>query len=163
VSVEVASGGRRLRVRPPSEPAGGDQDVLEVVIEPAGLHPTTRLCLELLLELEPDGGLCESGAGSAVVAIVAARLGYAPVVAVAPGDPELVRRNAAANGVAVRVVGEPTPWAPTVVTNEPLTLERPPERLILAGYAGDHLAFAGLAEVERRVQGEWAAIRLEPA
>ena len=42
---------------------------------------TTRLCLELLLELDPGGALADWGAGSGVLAIAAARLGYAPVLA----------------------------------------------------------------------------------
>ena len=49
-------------------------------------------------------------------------------------------------------------------------LERPPERLIasgvLAARAGEiAAAYArhGLRETERRVQGEWAAVLLEPA
>ena len=54
--VEIAAGGRRLRIRPPWLPAG-DDETLEVVIDPgelfgAGTHPTTRLCLELLLALD---------------------------------------------------------------------------------------------------------------
>ena len=67
--VEVATGGRRLRIRPPWQPAAGDADVLEVVIDPgelfgAGTHPTTQLCLELLLELEP-AARCATGAPAA--------------------------------------------------------------------------------------------------
>ena len=52
--VEVASGARRLRVRPPWLPPSEDEDAMDVVIDPgelfgAGTHPTTQLCLELLL------------------------------------------------------------------------------------------------------------------
>ena len=74
----------RLRVRSPDDPPPAD-GALEVVIEPApgafgtGAHPTTRACLELLLELEPGGGLADLGCGSGVVAIAAARLGWEPV------------------------------------------------------------------------------------
>jgi len=46
-----------------------------------GAHPTTRLTLELLQELEP-GSLLDVGCGSGVLAIAAAKLGFAPVVAV---------------------------------------------------------------------------------
>jgi ribosomal protein L11 methyltransferase len=187
--VEVASGGRRLRVRPPWEPAGGEQDVLEIVIDPgelfgAGTHATTQLCLELLLELEPAGALCDWGAGSGILAIAAARLGFTPVAAVelAASGPEAIRRNAAANGVAVNAVradltaAEP-PWAPTVTAN--LTLDvlqaiaprlgRPPERLVASGVLAERAgevaeAFSrhGLAEAERRVRAGWAAVLLEP-
>jgi ribosomal protein L11 methyltransferase len=196
--IEVASGGRRLRVRPPWEPAGGEQDVLEIVIDPgelfgAGTHPTTQLCLELLLELacaggrsplsDPRGGLCDWGAGSGILAVAAARLGFAPVDAVelAETGPEAIRRNAAANGVVVRatradLTEAPAPWAPTVAANLTLEvllaiaarpLERPPERLIASGVLADRAgevseAFArhGLVEAERRVQGDWAAVLL---
>jgi ribosomal protein L11 methyltransferase len=189
--VEIASGGRRVRVRPPWEPAGGEQDVLEIVIDPgelfgAGTHATTQLGLELLLELAPDGGLCDWGAGSGILAIAAARLGFAPVAAVelAESGPEAIRRNAVANGVVVNAVradltATDPPWAPTVTANLPRDvlhaiaarpLERPPERLIasgvLAARAGEIAeAFSrhGLVEAERRVQADWAAVLLVAA
>jgi ribosomal protein L11 methyltransferase len=189
--VEVATGVRRLRVRPPWQPAGGDDGALEVVIDPgpyfgAGTHPTTQLCLELLLALDGAGGLCDWGAGSGVLAVAAARLGFAPVdaVEVAEGAAALIERNAAANGVAVvahaaDLTAAPAPWAPTVTAN--LTLDvleavaaRPldpaPERLIASGVltarvdaVGAAFARHGLAEAERRVHGDWAAVLLEPA
>jgi ribosomal protein L11 methyltransferase len=184
----VASGARRVRVRPPWQPAGGEQGVLEVVIDPgeqfgAGTHPTTQLCLELLLELDADGGLCDWGAGSGILAVAAARLGFSPVdaVEILPGGVETIERNAAANGVAIRVhqrdltVAAP-PWAPTVSANLTLELlqaiaagplERPPDRMIASGTSaaradGIAEAFArhGLGEAERRVQGDWAALLL---
>jgi ribosomal protein L11 methyltransferase len=63
-------------------------DVLDVVVDPGrafgtGAHPTTRLCLELLLELAGVGGaggpLTDLGTGSGVLAIAAAKLGWDPV------------------------------------------------------------------------------------
>jgi ribosomal protein L11 methyltransferase len=189
--VEIASGGRRLRVRPPWEPAGGAQGVLEVVIDPgelfgAGTHPTTQLCLELLLELEPDGALCDWGAGSGILAVCAARLGFGPVhaVEVMPHGLESIARNAAANGVGVRthwlnLAATPAPWAPTVTANLTIELldtiaaeavQRPPERMIASGVlterAGEIAAAFerhGLRESGRRVRGEWAAVMLERA
>lgn len=189
--VEVASGARRLRIRPPWQPAGGDRDVIEIVIDPgelfgAGTHPTTQLCLELLLELDAAGPLCDWGAGSGILAVTAARLGFGPVeaVEVMPDGLEAIRRNAAANGVAVRthwcnLAGTPAPWAPTVTANLTLdlhqeiagsVLERPPERMIASGVlaasadlVGEAYARHGLAEAERRIQGEWAAVLLEAA
>ena len=170
-----------LRVRPPWL----DGEEGDLVIDPgalfgAGTHPTTQLCLELLLDAEPDGALCDWGAGTGVLAVAAARLGWAPVTAVEvmPDGLEAIRANAAGNGVEVRAVWSnlaetPAPWAPTVVANLPLELllnvavERPPERLFAAGFlAGraDEVAPAyGMAEVERRVLGEWAAVVLERA
>ena len=57
----------------------------DLVIEPgptfgAASHPTTRLCLELLQELEPAARWPTGAAGSGVLAIAAARLGFAPGV-----------------------------------------------------------------------------------
>ena len=78
-----------------------------MIIEPApgafgtGAHPTTRGCLELLLELEPGGGLADLGCGSGVVAIAGARLGWAPVYGL-DFDARSVgatERNAERNGV----------------------------------------------------------------
>ncbi len=60
---------------------------IDVVIDPGqafgtGAHATTRLCLELLLTgPEPSGTLVDVGCGSGVLAIVAAQLGWGPVVA----------------------------------------------------------------------------------
>ena len=70
-----------------------------------GAHATTRLCLELLLALEPAGPLVDLGCGSGVLAIAAAKLGWAPVLGV-DHDPlavEATRENARVNGVDVDV------------------------------------------------------------
>jgi ribosomal protein L11 methyltransferase len=189
--VEVAAGGRRLRVRPPWQPAAPDGGALELVIDPgeqfgAGTHPTTQLCLELMLDLDAGGPLCDWGAGSGILAIAAARLGFSPVTAVEvmPDGLEAISVNAAANGVAVttrwlNLAATPAPWAPTVTANLTLellediageALERPPERLVASGFLATRAddvaaAFArhGLAETGRRVQGEWAALLMERA
>ena len=68
----------------PAEPG-----VIDLVIDPGrafgtGSHPTTRLCLELLLELADDGArgsVCDLGCGSGVLSIAAAKLGFGPVAA----------------------------------------------------------------------------------
>ena len=48
-----------------------------------GAHPTTRMSVELLLGLADEGlakgPIVDLGSGSAVLAIVAAKLGFAPV------------------------------------------------------------------------------------
>jgi ribosomal protein L11 methyltransferase len=117
-----------LRVRPPWEQArmGSDGPLEEIVIDPGqafgtGAHASTRMCLELLLELaqrEPDPGpLLDVGSGSGVLAIAAARLGYAPVLALdhERESVEAVRVNAEVNGVEIDVRrfdirSEPLPW-----------------------------------------------------
>lgn len=78
-----------------------------VVIDPGrafgtGAHPTTRLCVELLARLD-HGSLLDLGCGSGVLALVAGRLGFAPLVAV-DDDPVAVRvtrANADVNAVAL--------------------------------------------------------------
>jgi ribosomal protein L11 methyltransferase len=118
-----------LTIRPPWL----DGDPSDLVIDPgpsfgAASHPTTRLCLELLQELEGGGPLADWGAGSGVLAIAAARLGFAPVAAVEldMAAAHVARRNAGRNGVIVEVtVGDVTsapPWAPTIVANLTLPL-----------------------------------------
>jgi ribosomal protein L11 methyltransferase len=184
--VDVSWRFRRLRVRPPWEPPA--EGAIDIVIDPGqafgtGAHHTTRLCLELLLEIDPAGAFADWGCGTGVLAIAAARLGFAPVVAV-DNDAlavEATRENAAGNGVTgldvarVDLRREPGPWAPTVTANllRPLLLdvaallERVPERLIASGLLREEAdevaaAFAphGLREAGRRVGGEWAAILL---
>ena len=95
---------------PPWDAAGAGADVDEIVIDPGqafgtGAHATTRLCLELLLELPPAARCVDLGCGSGVLAIAAAKLGFAPVLGV-DHDPrgrwratEATRR---VNGVARR-------------------------------------------------------------
>jgi ribosomal protein L11 methyltransferase len=101
-------------VRPPWEAPSGHGQAVEIVIDPGqafgtGAHATTRLCLELLLELAGDdpsrGQLLDIGTGSGVLAIAGAKLGYTPVVG-CDHDRESVRaaaQNASANGVNVEV------------------------------------------------------------
>ena len=105
--------GDRLTVRPPWEPAGTSS--IDLVIDPGqafgtGAHATTRLCLEMLLELPaPGGSFVDLGCGSGVLAIAAARLGYAPVLAL-DNDPASVqatrrqrgRQRGRSRGAAVR-------------------------------------------------------------
>jgi ribosomal protein L11 methyltransferase len=115
-----------LHVRPPWEAPSVHPCVREIVIDPAqafgtGAHATTRLCLELLLELaasdDARGAVLDVGAGSGVLAIAAVKLGYGPVLAL-DNDRESVRAiivNAAVNGVEVEarrfdLRGEALPW-----------------------------------------------------
>jgi ribosomal protein L11 methyltransferase len=188
--VEIGSAADRptLLVRPPWSPPREGR--LDVVIEPAqafgtGAHSTTRLCLELLLDLDPGGPLVDVGCGSGVLAIAAAKLGWAPVTGV-DHDREAVRAtllNAAANGVHIEARRHdllhdgPAPGAPLVLANllRPLLLRvardgfagATPATLVAGGllaHEGDEVAAAfarhGLHEVARRSSGEWIALLL---
>jgi len=179
----------RLTVRPPWQAPG--ETPIDVVIDPGqafgtGAHASTRLCLELMLELRPGGAFVDLGCGSGVLAIAAARLGWEPVLALDndPASIEATSANAAVNGVRVGVdrhdvrVDE-TPRAGTVVANllAPLLIAwakrlagaaKLPEQVIASGLlareAGDvrdAFASAGLHETRRRTAAEWAALALE--
>jgi ribosomal protein L11 methyltransferase len=103
----------RVVIRPswePYTPAPGDCDIL---LDPGmsfgtGQHGTTRGCLQWIDRLAPQrpaGSLLDLGCGSGVLAIAAAKLGYAPVVAM-DNDPLAIgtaEKNAARNRVADRV------------------------------------------------------------
>jgi ribosomal protein L11 methyltransferase len=161
-----------LWVGPPWErpPADGTA----VVVDPGrafgtGAHPTTRLCLELLLDL-PRGSLLDVGCGSGVLAIAGAKLGFAPVVAidVDPLAVEATRLNAEANGVEVESVlrdGTREPQtAEIAVANIALEAVQGVSkavtcsRLVTSGYlVSDPLDLPGYTR-RRRLDGEgWAA------
>ena len=186
----ITIGEDRLRVRPPWEDA--DPAVaLEVVVDPGqafgtGAHHTTRLCLELLLELEPRGPLVDVGCGSGVLAIAGARLGWDPVLGLDHERESVAATvdNAAVNGVPeieVRLYDllhdGPVPSAPTMVANllRPLLLRiaadgftgEAPRALVASGllaHEADEIAAAfvphGFVETDRRLGGEWAALLL---
>lgn len=182
--------GTRLTVRPPWEPPAATD--IDLVIDPGqafgtGAHASTRLCLELLLDLpEATGPFVDLGCGSGVLAIAAARLGYAPVIAL-DNDPaaiEATRLNAKANRANLDEVRrfdlrtDVVPVAGATVTANllrPLLLTlaerlepaRLPRRLIAGGLLAsetDEIAstFArrGLHEAGRRLASEWAALAL---
>lgn len=107
--------GKRVLVRPSwsrRRPKAGE---IELVLDPGlsfgtGQHATTAFCLEQIVrehEAHPDSpqALLDAGTGSGILAIAAAKLGYAPVEAF-DYDAEAVRiagENAAANGVSERL------------------------------------------------------------
>jgi ribosomal protein L11 methyltransferase len=101
----------------------------DLIIDPsttfgAGTHESTRLSLELLAGMEPGGALCDWGAGSGILAIAAARLGWDPVIALEldPDAREVIEANARANSVRVDVrtadlLRDDLPEVATVVAN----------------------------------------------
>ena len=184
--VEVAD---RLRVRPSWFEREGDWE--DVVIDPGrafgtGAHATTRMCLELLVSLqesgEATGSIADWGAGSGVLAIAAARLGWSPVAACDSEEAaiEATEANAKANAVEVSAIRinvreESPPSASTVVANltAPLLsacarwIEEPPRVMACSGLlvseldgAAAMLSDVGLYEAQRRTSGDWGALLL---
>jgi len=170
----------RLWVGPPWEEAR--EGLLPVVIDPGGAfgtgaHPTTRLCLELLQELEP-ASLMDVGCGSGVLAIAAARLGFAPITAL-DNDPEAIEAtlaNAEANGVSFEVhladvLADSLPAAELAVCNislqalEELAPRLECKTLVASGFlTADQPKLSGFEVVDRHEQAEWGALvaRSEP-
>jgi ribosomal protein L11 methyltransferase len=178
----------RLYVRPPWEEPAQRGGVEEVVIDPGGAfgtgtHPTTRMCLELVLATRAGGSFCDLGCGSGVLSIAAAKLGFTPVVGVDADRAALQEtgRNARANGVEVEVRRvdlrrAAAPVADLVAANLTAGLcetvarswasaGQRPGAAIASGFLREEadavagaLAGADLAERRRVVSGDWAAI-----
>jgi ribosomal protein L11 methyltransferase len=181
--VPVMVGGR-LYVRPPWEQPAVRPGVAEIVVDPGqafgtGSHPTTRLCLELMLSLDGRGSFADLGCGSGLLAIAAAKLGFSPVLAV-DSDAAAVdatRANARDNGVRLDarrwdLRHDDPPAAETVAANlmRPLLLQIaprlvPPGALILSGLLDDEAdevaaAYAPLSERRRLTDKGWTALLL---
>lgn len=179
----------RVVLRPTWEDATAETDAVEIVLDPGqafgtGSHPTTRLCLDLMLDLPAGGEVVDLGCGSGVLAIAAAMRGFGPVRAY-DFDPLAVEsslENARRNGVELMVAhadlrdGLP-PLAPVVLANlmRPLLLEvagqlapgHPLEHVILSGLLdeeADEIAAAyarlGLRERRRVSEGGWTGLLL---
>jgi ribosomal protein L11 methyltransferase len=178
----------KLWVRPPWEEPAVRPGVIEVVIDPGrafgtGTHPTTRLCLELMLDIDASGSFADLGCGSGVLAIAAAKLGFGPITAVDSDRLaiEATNLNSRDNGVVLDRVErfdlrgeEPPPAADVVVANlmRPLLLslatamsERPPVLIVsgLLDHEADDVAaaFAPLGERRRLSMKGWSALLLE--
>jgi ribosomal protein L11 methyltransferase len=183
--VPVLIGGR-LWVRPPWEREALRPGVHEIVIDPGqafgtGTHPTTRLCLELMLELEPSGSFADLGCGSGVLAIAAAKLGFEPVWALDSDRAAVAATlaNARDNAVALDRIErfdlrrEAPPPARVVAANlmRPLLLhlaramEEPPGAMVASGLLDQEAdevaaAFAPLRERRRLSERGWTALLL---
>lgn len=161
-----------LHVRPPWEAVSAYRGgpVREIVIDPGqafgtGAHASTRMCLELLMELAacgaPAGGILDVGTGSGVLAIAAAALGFAPVLGLDHERESVAaaRENALVNGVEIDVRRfelrtQALPWfdgsqgsvVPVVLANllRPLLLELASTMTV----APTHLVASGLLREE---------------
>jgi ribosomal protein L11 methyltransferase len=162
-----------LWIGPPWEqPPGGSTPV---VIDPGrafgtGSHPTTWLCVGFLQELG-RGSLLDLGCGSGVLAIAAAKLGFAPVIAVDDDEAAIhaTRVNADRNGVELDVrqadaLADPLPEAALVLANIDLpTLTALAPRLrcgqaVTSGYCeSESIDLPGFRRLIRRTDEEWAA------
>jgi ribosomal protein L11 methyltransferase len=163
----------QLWLGPPWEEPDGD--AVPVVIDPGlafgtGAHATTRLCLELLLERE-IGSVLDLGSGSGVLAVAAARFGFAPVVAldVDPAAVKAARENARRNSVEIDVrradvFADELPEARLALAN--ITLDAARElaprlsssELIASGYlAAEQPVLPGWIHRQRRETDGWAA------
>lgn len=167
----VRAGG--LWIGPPwvEAPAGE----LAVVVDPGrafgtGAHATTRACIELLATLE-RGSVLDAGCGSGVVAVAAARLGFAPVTGL-DRDPvavEVAISTARANGVEARferadVLADELPVADLLVANielqvvERLLRRSPAPVAITSGYlVADEPRADDWKVVDRLALEGWAA------
>ena len=152
-------------------------DKLAVVIDPGrafgtGAHPTTQACLEFLSELAAAGGsILDVGCGSGVLSIAAAKLGFAPVIAIDHDEVtvETARRNAEVNGVEIDVrrleaLEDELPATDLTVANisasivEALGSRLRSPLLVTSGYLGtDGPQVSGFAHRERRERDGWAA------
>jgi len=155
--------------------------LIDVVVDPGrafgtGGHPTTRLCLALLIELEEAGEaagpIADWGTGSGVLAIAAAKLGWSPVRACDREEASLetAAANAEVNGVELTldrldVRESAPPVASTVVAN--LTgnlLQDCARHLDGAGPLPERLVCSGMLESETdEVAGAFEAIELREA
>ena len=181
--------GERILVRPSwTDPRSG---AIDLIVDPGqafgtGAHPTTRMCLELLLELadagEAHGALADWGTGSGILALAAAKLGFVPVIACdqAPAALEAAAASARTNGVELELVRVnlrkvSPPSAPTVTANltAPLLgevaarIEDRPQRMVCSGMLVSEIeevieayGARGLEERDRRSSGDWAALLL---
>jgi ribosomal protein L11 methyltransferase len=169
----------RFWVGPPWEKAS--DGVTPIVIDPGrafgtGAHATTRLSLDLLQELEPSS-LLDVGCGSGVLSIAAAKLGFAPIVAIDNEQDavDIAIANARANGAeivayAADALTDDLPRSDVVVANVALDVVEAllpllDARLaIISGYLERDTPDApGWHRLERRDREGWAADLYERA
>jgi ribosomal protein L11 methyltransferase len=166
-----------LWIGPPwDEPPAG---ATAVVIDPGrafgtGAHPTTQLCVELMLEVEP-ASVVDFGCGSGVLSIVAAKLGFGPVIALDADENAVAATiaNAGVNGVEidarrVNVLDEDAPVTEIALANitrssvEALAPRLRSQTLLTSGYLPtDNAPLPGFRHLRRITRAGWAADHYE--
>jgi ribosomal protein L11 methyltransferase len=192
-SLTAVTAGRFIVAPPWDLPATGDAggDTVVIVIEPSmgfgtGHHPTTRLCLRLLSDLDVSGRrVLDIGTGSGVLTMGAALRGAADVLALDVDQDAIdaAQVSAALNEPPPVVrfqVGDfrTEPPAPADLVMANLTggmlrttaaaltkLKGPGGTLIISGFdeseeADVRAAFTSLGVVERLEEASWVALRL---
>lgn len=179
--------GGKLVVRSPVDPKP-ENGYIDVVVERkgtgfgSGAHPTTRMCLEMLVRLEPHGGLTDIGCGIGTLAIAAGKLGWGPLVGLDRDQAavEAAFDNAERNGIdaefgLVDLAEHAPPYNPTLLVNAPPQVhekvaEDLPEEVtavVLSSFVTEELDKVtgyyerhGLEIVEIHEQDHWAAVTM---
>ena len=175
----------RLMVRSPDDPPA-PEGVPELVIGGGGFgsgsHPTTQMCLALLLGIEPEGGAVDYGCGSGTLAIAAAKLGWSPVSGLdREADAiEEAKANAARNGAQAAfahadIATADMPMAELLLANAPppvqarIVSELAPQvrHVIVSGFVEGEMEevragyeSVGLVPVQGMAADSWIAMRL---
>jgi ribosomal protein L11 methyltransferase len=178
----------RVCIRSPFDREPAPQ-LIDVVVERrgsafgSGSHPTTQMCVALMLELTPEGGAADLGCGVGTLAIVAAKLGWAPVHGVdrVPVAIEVARENIARNAVDVTcavadLATDDVPLAALALVNAPppvhervaATVDATVRHVIVSGIVSDEVdavvARYRQAGFELKqglgTEDEWIALRL---
>jgi len=191
-SLTAIAAGRFIVAPPWDTPSTPPHGATIIVIEPSmgfgtGHHPTTRLCLRLVSEIDVrDRRVVDIGTGSGVLAMAAALSGAADVLGLDVDQDAIdsARTSAALNPLPQVIrfeVGDfrtsPPATADVVLANLTggmlrttadalMPLTRPGGVLILSGFdeseeSDVRAAFAPLRQVARLEEASWVALRLE--
>lgn len=191
-SLTAVSAGRYVVAPPWDVPSAPEPGTTVIVIEPSmgfgtGHHPTTRLCLRLLSNIEARGKrVVDIGTGSGVLAMAAALDGASEVVGLDVDQDAIdsARTSAALNPLPAVIrfeVGDfrasPPPPADLVLANLTggmlrttaatlMALKRPGGTLVISGFdeseeSDVRASFARLRETARLEEASWVAFRLE--
>lgn len=103
--------GGRIVIKPSWRTYTPAEDELVLELDPGiafgtGLHPTTQLCVAAIEQFVQTGSsVLDMGTGTGILALVAARLGAAPILAVDNDENAVIaaRRNAEANGLISQI------------------------------------------------------------